>query len=143
MLKTTRRRFLLGTAFVAASASLSLSVPAFAQAPVKGGTLRVAIDQAASVLNPLLVRVNPEYMLSELLYSGLTRLKVDMSPEPDLAESWSPNDDLTEWTFTLRKGVKFHDGSAMTAADVVATYKAILNPETASPGRKILAQSRM
>nr|WP_319514942.1 ABC transporter substrate-binding protein [uncultured Cohaesibacter sp.] len=136
MLETTRRRFLLGTAFVAASTTLSLSMPAFAAAPVKGGTLRVAIDQAVSVLNPLLVRVNPEYMLSELLYSGLTRLKVDMSPEADLAESWSANEELTEWTFTLRKGVKFHDGSALTAADVVASYKAILNPDTASPGRK-------
>jgi ABC-type transport system substrate-binding protein len=40
---------------------------------------------------------------------------------PALAESYEPNADLTEWTFHLRKGVKFHDGSTLTANDVVAT----------------------
>lgn len=58
-----------------------------------------------------------------------------MSVESDLAESWSANEALTEWTFKLRKGVAFHDGSAFTAKDVVATFKAILDPATASPGR--------
>ena len=40
---------------------------------------------------------------------------------PMLAESWSPNDDGSVWTFKLRSGVKWHDGSAFTSADVVAT----------------------
>ncbi len=39
--------------------------------------------------------------------------------EPVLAESYEPNDDLTEWTFKLRQGVKFHDGSTLDANDVV------------------------
>ena len=39
-----------------------------------------------------------------------------------LAESWEASDDLTEWTFTLREGVTFHDGSALDANDVVMTY---------------------
>ena len=39
--------------------------------------------------------------------------------EPSLAESYEPNDDLTEWTFHLRQGVKFHDGSSLDANDVV------------------------
>ena len=39
-----------------------------------------------------------------------------------LAESWEISDDLTEWTFHLRDGVVFHDGSALDANDVVATY---------------------
>ena len=104
-------------------------------APRKGGTLRVSVDQAPGVLHPLLTRVNPEYMLSELLYSGLTRLGTDMTPEPDLAESWTPSPDVKEWTFTLRAGLKFHDGSPCTTKDVAATFKAILDPKTASPGR--------
>jgi peptide/nickel transport system substrate-binding protein len=44
--------------------------------------------------------------------------------EPSLAEKYSTNADLTEWTFNLRKGVKFSDGSELTAKDVVATWAA-------------------
>jgi peptide/nickel transport system substrate-binding protein len=42
---------------------------------------------------------------------------------PGLAEDYEANDDLTEWTFTLRSGVTFHDGSALDANDVVRTYR--------------------
>ncbi|CAD5257019.1 Peptide/nickel transport system substrate-binding protein [Bosea sp. 62] len=126
--------------FLAASAALSglalSGVPAFAQAPRRGGTLRVSVDQAVAKLNPLVTRVNPEYLVAELLYSGLTRLKPDMSAESDLAESWTNSADLTEWTFALRKGLTFHDGSPCTAADVVATFEAILDAKTASPARQ-------
>ncbi|MGH2592368.1 MAG: ABC transporter substrate-binding protein, partial [Anaerolineae bacterium] len=41
---------------------------------------------------------------------------------PSLAESWEANDDLTEWTFTLRQGVKFHNGADLDANDVVLSY---------------------
>jgi peptide/nickel transport system substrate-binding protein len=44
--------------------------------------------------------------------------------EPALAEKYTANADLTEWTFNLRKGVKFHDGSDLTAKDVVASWAA-------------------
>ena len=56
-----------------------------------------------------------------------------MAPEPDLAHSWSYTEDLTEWTFNLREGLVFHDGTPCTAADVVASFEAILDPKTASP----------
>jgi ABC-type transport system substrate-binding protein len=42
---------------------------------------------------------------------------------PALAEEFEPNDDLTEWTFTLREGVTFHDGSSLDAGDVVSSYR--------------------
>ena len=115
--------------FLAASAAFGglglTGLPAFAQTtPRRGGTLRVSVDQAVSKLNPLVTRVNPEYLVAELLYSGLTRLKVDMGAEPDLAESWTNSADLAEWTFVLRKGLTFHDGSPCMAP-MVATFEAI------------------
>lgn len=131
-----RRSLLAGSAAGLTLAGTGL-LPRLATAqPVSGGTLRVSVDQAPSVLNPLLHRLNPEYMLGEMLYSGLTRLDTDMSAMPDLAESWAANDDLTEWTFNLRQGVTFHDGSALTANDVVATFTAILDEATGSPARR-------
>ncbi len=42
--------------------------------------------------------------------------------QPGLAESYEANADLTEWTFKLRPGVKFHDGSALDAKDVILSY---------------------
>lgn len=129
-----RRDFL--TASVALGGVGLAGLPALAQTPRRGGTLRVSVDQAVAKLNPLLTRVNPEYLVAELLYSSLTRLRVDMSAEPDLAESWTSSPDLTEWTFVLRKGLTFHDGSPCAAADVVATFDAILDPKTASPARQ-------
>ncbi|AOO83703.1 ABC transporter substrate-binding protein [Bosea vaviloviae] len=136
MPSVNRRHFLAASAALSGFAMTGFDAVAQAQAPRRGGTLRVSVDQAVAKLNPLVTRVNPEYLVSELLYSALTRLKVDMSVEPDLAESWSNSADLLEWTFVLRKGVTFHDGSAFTAADVVATFEAILDAKTASPARQ-------
>ena len=132
MPSVTRRHFLAGTALaLGALPQISLA----AEAPKRGGVLRISVDQGAAVIHPLLARVNPEYLITELLYSNLTRLKPDMAVEPDLALSWQHAAGLTEWTFKLRPNVSFHDGSPLTADDVVATFKAILDPKTASPAR--------
>lgn len=132
MLPVTRRHFLTGTALALAGLP---KVSIAAEAPKRGGVLRISVDQGAAVIHPLLTRVNPEYLVSELLYSNLTRLKPDMTVEPDLALSWEADAALVVWTFKLRSGVTFHDGSAMTSDDVVATFNAILDPKTASPAR--------
>lgn len=137
-----RRQFLASSTALTGAAMLPWSMPASAATassmtpggtPRKGGVLRISVDQAVSVLNPHQVRVNPEYLVAELLYSGLTRLNQAMKAEADLAESWQASQDLKTWTFTLRPGLKFSDGSALTAADVVASFEALLDPENASP----------
>jgi len=129
------RRTILGALGGVSVAGLAAAQPK----PRRGGTLRISVDQAASVIHPLRTRVNPEHMISELCYSNLTTLTTGMAPLPDLAQSWSANADFTEWTFKLRPGVKFSDGSPCTAKDVVATYTAILDPKTASPARSIVS----
>jgi peptide/nickel transport system substrate-binding protein len=134
MLDLDRRQFLAATAAI--GAGLALPGTGLAQGqPRRGGTLRMSVDQAVAKLNPLLTRVNPEYLCAELLYSGLTRLGTDMTPVPDLAESWSASSDLTEWTFKLRTAVVFHDGTVCGPADVVASFEAMLDAKTASPAR--------
>jgi peptide/nickel transport system substrate-binding protein len=50
-------------------------------------------------------------------------------PVPGLAESWTRSDDNLTWTFTLRKGVKFHDGSAFTADSVVFAFDRLMNKD--------------
>ncbi len=52
-----------------------------------------------------------------------------VEPIPALAESWEANADATEWTFTLRQGVTFHNGADFDANDVVATYSALWDAE--------------
>ncbi|SIS57202.1 peptide/nickel transport system substrate-binding protein [Roseivivax lentus] len=52
------------------------------------------------------------------VFEGLTRFAADGSVEPALAESWEIGEDGTTYTFTLREGVRFHDGTAMDAEDV-------------------------
>lgn len=133
-----RRQFLSGTAATAAALACGLGPGrAFAAGPPKrGGTLRASVEQAIAKLNPLVAQVTPEYLLAELLYSGLTRLGEGMTPVPDLAQSWSSTPDLTDWTFKLRPGLVFHDGKPCTSADVVASFEAILDPVTGSPGRQ-------
>ena len=140
-----RRQFLANSALITGAALIPWSVSSQALAadvqsatpggtPKKGGILRVSVDQAASVINPHQARVNSEYLLVELLYSGLTRLTQDMRAEADLAASWQASEDLQQWTFTLRPDLRFSDGSPLTSADVVASLQAILDPKNASPG---------
>ncbi len=61
----------------------------------------------------------------EQMYEPLLNYKVaGVEVVPALAEKWTANADLTEWTFNLRKGVKFFNGAELDANDVVATYSA-------------------
>lgn len=60
------------------------------------------------------------------LYDQLTEIREDGSLAPRLATQWEAAPDALSWTFTVRQGVKFHDGSTLTADDVVWTYQKIL-----------------
>ncbi|HSO08235.1 MAG TPA: ABC transporter substrate-binding protein [Pelomicrobium sp.] len=103
---------------------------ALAQAPQRGGELKFAVsaeppnyDCHANSSFAFIHPVRPHYN---------TLLKFDPAKYPnvvgDLAESWTIAPDGLTYTFKLRKGVKFHDGTPFTSADVKATYERIANP---------------
>jgi peptide/nickel transport system substrate-binding protein len=132
----TRRALLRSTAFVTlALGAASFAPGVFAQGtPTKGGILRVSVNARVDSINPMKPKSSAGHMAVELLYSGLTRIGTDLVAQPDLAESWTSNDDASSFTFTLRDA-KFHSGAPVTAKDVVATITAILNKDNGSPGR--------
>ena len=74
-------------------------------------------------------------MRVDAIYEGLAYLDNDYQPQPVLAESWVSNADGSEWTFHLRKAVKFHDGKDFTAKDVIYTFKRLLDEKTNSGAR--------
>ena len=63
------------------------------------------------------------------VYSSLVKRNSQNEIVGDLAESWEVSEDKLTWTFNLRKGVKFHDGSEFTSADVKASYDRLLNKD--------------
>ena len=134
------RRDFLKSSMIAGGGLLLAGTPglsiARAQAPAKGGVLRISMSRAIKNLNPILHHNNSEYMQGELMYSNLVRLSPTMEPVADLAESWEASKDAKKWAFKLRQGVEFHSGGEVTAEDVVATVESILKPETGSAGRK-------
>lgn len=69
------------------------------------------------------------YQTANAVFNGLVQLDVNGEASPELATEWSHNDDATEWTFKLREGVKFHDGSDFTAEDVKFTWDYYSNLE--------------
>lgn len=126
----TRRTALALPALIAGAA---LPRPGASQAG--GGTLRIAVSSNLRFLDPAKTTIGEEYMFNQLVFNGLTRMREDLIVEPELAESWQYGEDLKTWTFRLRRGVRFHHGREMTAEDVVATFRRVLDPATASPAR--------
>ncbi len=99
-------------------ASATKAVAAMAQ---KGGTIKFASDLhgPSDTLDPGLNTSTIDYSRGRAHYNGLVQFNDDTSVRPELAEEFSSNADNTEWTFKLRQGVTFHDGSSFTADDVM------------------------
>ena len=101
-------------------------------------TLLITTSPDFTTLDPARVLTNPDIYVAQALFENLVARGADGTLEPQLAESWQPNADSTEWTFTLRSGVKFHNGKDFSSEDVVATFKRLLDPETKSPALPVL-----
>ena len=99
----------------------------------KGGTLRVAISTPAAAVNPLTVAdAGGLCMLNQTGEFLVFDSNLKLALQPMLATSWAPNKDGSVWTFQLRPGVTFHNGSPMTADDVVYTFQQLADPKNAS-----------
>jgi peptide/nickel transport system substrate-binding protein len=131
----SRRGVMFGLAAAGALPSIGR---AQAGAPKAGGVLKISHSTRIATLNPLNLSGPAEYPCIDMLYSGLTRIGLDNTPVPDLAEGWEADADARAFTFRLREGVTFHDGAPCTSADVKATYETILNPDTPASARPVL-----
>src|ERR1700741_53721 len=112
--------------------ALSLGRSAFGQTPKEGGTFVSARTTEATGLDPQLVPAFSRSARSPLMFNPPVRFEPDMTPVPELAESWQVSPDGLAWTFKLRQGVKFHDGQEMTSADVKFTFDRLFEK---SPGK--------
>ena len=101
----------------------ALLVPAINEAK----TLRVALSDDATTLDPHVANLAINNRLLNNIYEGLVRRDKDFNIAPALALSWSQPDAKT-WRFKLRPDVKFHDGSGFSADDVVFSVTRVLHP---------------
>lgn len=116
----------------------SYDKPADYAAASKASEIKVGLDIDAQTMDPRLARDTSSWRAIELVYDGLVRLDNNLTPQPDLAESWD-NPNPTTWVFHLRKGVTWHDGQPFTAEDVKYTFDSILDPGFKAPYAKLYA----
>ncbi|MFD1037290.1 glutathione ABC transporter substrate-binding protein [Virgibacillus byunsanensis] len=101
------------------------------------GTLIIAELSDATQLDPHMGTDIPSANVYHgKIYEGLVKQDKNMDVQPALATDWKRIDELT-WEFSLRKDVKFHDGTPFNAEAVKATFKRILDPELASSRAKL------
>ena len=111
------------------SDNLMIEVPAY------GGSLTEGIVGSPSFLNPLLSVRDADRDLVILVYSGLLKATPEGNLVPDLAESYSISEDGREYDFKLRSNIIFHNGTPITADDVIFTVLKAQDPDVKSPKR--------
>lgn len=92
-----------------------------------GKTLSVALSENLTTLDPHHANNAPGYQPRNMCFDMLVESDHEGNYTPSLAESWEFSEDGTEVTFHLREGVKWHDGTDFTSADVVATFQRLLD----------------
>ncbi len=120
-------RRLLAVLFLAVVAAAMPGV-AGAQAPARGGTLRIAGISEPPTLNPALSTGIGPAIIGAKVFSGLLEYDWDFVPKPLVAERWEVSKDGLRYTFQLRKDVTFHDGKPLTSADVKFSVESVLRP---------------
>jgi len=130
-----------GVSLATAQNLLSTGGQAMASTPKKGGSLIMSsnLHGPDDQLDPALFTSTIDYTRGRATYNSLVQHANDLTPQPELAEEFSSNADASEWTFKIRKGVTFHDGSKLTADDVVYSMKRHQGDDSISTIKAILA----
>jgi peptide/nickel transport system substrate-binding protein len=123
-----------GSSSSSSSSSTGAAAPATSAAAgggKTGGTIRISILKPANAVDPVLA--NNTGSLAMVAFTGeFLTMDEDKQLKPWLAESWTSNADGSEWTFKIKSGVKFNDGTPMTAKDVAATFNRLADPKNKS-----------
>jgi peptide/nickel transport system substrate-binding protein len=127
----SRRIFVLLVAMILLLGNTALS------SAQSAGVLRVGMV-APQVLDPAQGSNDPEILLNRSLYDYLIEVLPDRSIAPNLATAWTISDDGLTYSFALREGVQFHDGSQLSSADVVFTFNRL--KEVQSPALNLLGE---
>ena len=130
-----------GATIAAAGAIVSSAQQALAATPKKGGKVKFASDLhgPSDTLDPALNTSTIDYSRGRATYNSLCQINDDLTTRPELAEEFSANDDNTEWTFKLRKDVRFHDGSKFTADDVIYTMNRHYGEKSTSKAKPLVS----
>jgi len=130
-----------GVSLIAAEQLLTDGKAVMAATPKKGGSVRMAsnLHGPNDQLDPILFTSTIDYTRGRATYNSLVQHANDLTPQPELAETFEPNGNATEWTFKIRKGVTFHDGKKLTADDIVYTMKRHQGEDSKSVIKSVLA----
>src|SRR5215510_13215975 len=113
----------VGAAALIGALLLGVATWAMATEPKKGGTLKFIPHADLKVLDPVwttaYITRNHGYMVYDVLFALDEKLQV----QPQMVDTWEASQDGMHYTFHLRQGLKFHDGSPVTAEDAVASLR--------------------
>ena len=110
--------------------------------PRYGGTYRRPLSNNPSTLDPALIADIYGFVVAQQIFDGLVQYDSALTIIPAIADSWKGSRDGLQWTFFLRKGVKFHNGREVTADDVVYSFTRILDPRTGSKAAEVFLKVR-
>lgn len=112
---------------------LALFLAACAGSAHRAGEIHIGLPAQPGSLDSRMAVDAQGMKLSRLIYNGLFKLDEKLNIVPDLAEQYTISPDGKTYLIQLRHGIKFHDGSELTAADVLYTYNSILDGTLTSP----------
>jgi peptide/nickel transport system substrate-binding protein len=114
--------------FTTSAALAALPLPAIAQS--SGKVLRVVPQAEPQSFDPVFAQVNNVSMHGAMVYDQLFGWDDKMNVQPQMVDTWKLSDDRLHYTFALRNGLKFHDGSDVTTRDVIASLKRMFVRDT-------------